>query len=90
MGIREQEVMNLQNDEYENLYFVDYRYTGSHRMGEICSQGESFFKFNSKELCRNSICWQCKRDLSEQKDDICSKCGWMRCPIDDACKCNKG
>jgi hypothetical protein len=49
---------------------------------------EDMGAFRAREVKRDPNCWQCKRSLNEEKNDICERCGWIICPDDLACGCN--
>ncbi|MGX2959493.1 hypothetical protein JNUCC23_09520 [Peribacillus sp. JNUCC 23] len=38
---------------------------------------------------REPYCWKCKKDLFESTMSKCNNCGWIICPDDKSCKCNK-
>lgn len=38
-------------------------------------------------VSRNPRCFVCQKELSSERDNKCSECGWLVCPIDSSCGC---
>lgn len=84
------EQLKVSNDSQEELRSIHFEFVGSYRKGEVESINIDEFIDCSEELKRETHCWLSKQHkLSELKEDICTHCGWIICPIDGSCKCNK-
>jgi hypothetical protein len=51
----------------------------------LSEQGKLVGKFTP--IARKTHCYKCGRNLDRKKDDICSDCAWIKCPIEGACGC---
>ena len=54
---------------------------------ESADSGSPPRKASRQRKQRTPHCYRCKEDLDSTSDDVCFRCGWIRCPSCSACGC---
>ncbi|MDZ5472706.1 hypothetical protein SM124_13290 [Bacillus sp. 31A1R] len=83
-------VANLDDNGGSVVYLVSYQFLSPHHLLGAKADTEYYSFHRTYRLShRQPHCYRCKRDLNEASMEICNKCGWIKCPDDNACGCYK-
>ncbi|GAA0486391.1 hypothetical protein GCM10008986_09720 [Salinibacillus aidingensis] len=85
-GYEQIEMTGIQ-EKYVEADVVDFEYTDSSTRKKYGSELYQSKRF--RKIDREPHCWSCKDNLNEKTDHICPTCGWIVCPNDGGCKCDK-